>query len=1003
MRMVTAAVMLTVLLSGAAFAQAPVIVDHEITGLRRIDFVFSVPMNHHSVEYTGNSAIYPAGFPGQAIEPWAIFLDDDGVTMKVLLNDAMVAGGSYTLALDGVMSLDEVPPEEGYEYVFTATDLVAPGLHSVAFLEPDAIDLVFTEDIIEAEGENPANYVLYEAAAASNVIGFAEVRMRGVRDRVFLRLESALSEGTQYTIEAAGLHDPSGNQLPAGSSLTFTYSGSNDRALAGLYIDDLRRNTAIDGLGFYSVDMYIWVRPTPIGFVTVLFSIDYPSNIIPQDLELPPSMYVLDGDVFNGIAISSPGCMNGWTMIGKQRLTVTDHDPSMVSLFSFPSTHANAASPYVLLCSEWFPYSSMRISSNIEINAADARPVPVDASFSGYTVIDILFNLPMDGTTAGAVSSYEVFETASPGNTVALSSAELQPDKRTVRLLSSSDLTQGIDYTARITGVENAAGTAVYPGSEIVFTAVDNEPPHLLSAAMSGERTVDLLFDEHVGELSASSMAYYEIAESAQPSSRLSLYSAELLGDGVTVRLMVSGSFVDGMDYTVKAMKVADLRGNRMPAVETVEFTADDVYAPRILRVIPLPDNRVKVHFDQEVDQATSEYPGNLYFKYPAVDITSVTCEGSTVLIQVSSLNVGSVYHIYAINIEDTKGNAIPEAISSYLYYTPQVPAPQIGLWSDLNRSENFVQACPFQLFEFYVWCKPGPDGTQGIEYAIAERSLFEFEYGIVNVVNDPDVSISFGDPLSGLTVCMYHCKTDWFWASKCTAFLIEGNGYLEVVPHPVAGGPNGTLCSYPYPLIQLEITNMLSFETVVGTFLHGSSAEFTGEGIAVRWTLSEVDEGVEFTVLRRAEGSDFRIAPSQEISRDGFEFEYLDTEIERGVSYAYRIEYVDGEVTRTLFETDLIETPALPLVLDQNRPNPFNPSTEIRFSLPTRCAVRLDVFDSAGRLIRVLHDGILGAGGHSIEWDGTNNLGRAVGSGVYFYRLDAGKETISKKMVLLR
>ncbi len=1003
MRTVTAVVLTTMLLAGTAFAQAPVIVDHEVISQRRIDFVFSVPMGRHSVEDTDNSAIYPTGFPGQAIKPWSIFLDADGVTMKVLLGDAMVAGGSYTLALDGVMSSAQVPAETGYEFAFTATDLVPPTLHSVAFLEPDAIDLVFNEDIVEAEGEDPGNYVLYETAVPSNVIGFAEVRMRGVRDRVFLRLGSALSEGTKYTIEAAGLHDPSGNPLPAASALTFTFSESNDRALAGLYIDDLRHNTATDGLGYYSVDMYIWVRPPSIGFRATLFSIDYPSNIIPQDLELTSPLYILDGDVFNGIGIASPGCMYGWTMVGKQRLTVTDHDPSIVTLFSYHSTPVDAASPYVLLCSEGLPYSTMRISSNIEVNAVDAKPVMVDASFSGYTVVDILFNVPMDGTTAETVSNYEIFETTAPGNTVALLSAELQSDARTVRLISTVDLTQGIDYTARITGVENVTGAAVYPGSEIVFSAVDNEPPHLLSAAMSGEHTLDLLFDEPVSDLSASSMAYYDIYESAQPSNLLPIYSAELLEDGVTVRLTVSGSFINGMDYIAGTRNVADLRGNRMSATETAEFTADDIYAPRVLHGSPLPGNTIRVHFDQVVDQVTAESPGNLYIYDPPTDITSLTWEGSTVLMQASSLTEGAIYRIHVRNIEDMEGNAMPAEVASYVYYVPQGPTPQIGLWSDLSRNEDFIQASPFQPFEFYVWCRPGPDGTYCVEYALAERSIFEFEYGIINIVNDPSVTISFGDPLSGVSICMNACKTDWFWVSRCTAFLMRGDGYLEVVPHPLSGGPNGVPCFEPRQVMLLEITNQLSFQTVVGTLLQNSSAEFTGEGITVRWTVSEVDEGVEFTVLRRAGDGDFHIAPSQAISRDGLEFEYLDSEIERGVSYAYRIEYLDGDVTRTLFETDAIETPAMPLVLDQNRPNPFNPSTEIRFSLPHRCAVRLNVFDVAGRLVRVLHDGTLGPGRHSIVWDGTNNAGRAVGSGVYFYRLRAGKEAISKKMVLLK
>jgi hypothetical protein len=409
------------------------------------------------------------------------------------------------------------------------------------------------------------------------------------------------------------------------------------------------------------------------------------------------------------------------------------------------------------------------------------------------------------------------------------------------------------------------------------------------------------------------------------------------------------------------------------------------------------------VIFDQELDQATAEYPGNIYFNYPALTITSVTWEGSTVLLEAPSLSMGGRYNIYAINVEDTEGNSITEDITTWFRYTPENPLPQIGLWSDLGRNEDFVQASPFHPFEFCVWCRPGPNGTYGTEFMIAERSLFEFQYGIISIENDPDKTVSIGDPFSGFTIAFNPCKTDWFWVSKCTAFLISGDGYLEVVPHPEAFGPNGVLCTAEREIVQMEITSRLSFQTVVATLLQNSSAEFEGESIKVTWTLSEIDDGINFTVLRRSGDGDFTLAPSQRVSRNGLEFEYLDPDVERGATYTYRVEYLDGDRTRTLFETEKIETPAMSLALDQNRPNPFNPSTEIRFSLPKRCSVRLDVYDAAGRLVRVLQDGAMTAGRHSIVWDGTNDAGRAVGSGVYFYRLRAGKEAVSKKMVLLR
>ncbi|HXF58677.1 MAG TPA: FlgD immunoglobulin-like domain containing protein, partial [Candidatus Saccharimonadales bacterium] len=85
------------------------------------------------------------------------------------------------------------------------------------------------------------------------------------------------------------------------------------------------------------------------------------------------------------------------------------------------------------------------------------------------------------------------------------------------------------------------------------------------------------------------------------------------------------------------------------------------------------------------------------------------------------------------------------------------------------------------------------------------------------------------------------------------------------------------------------------------------------------------------------------------------------------------------------------------------NRPNPFNPHTEIRFELARGSRVALRVFDVNGRLVRILADTEMAAGSHRVPWDGTDAAGRAVGSGTYLYRLDAAGFTRSRKMVLLR
>jgi hypothetical protein len=97
-------------------------------------------------------------------------------------------------------------------------------------------------------------------------------------------------------------------------------------------------------------------------------------------------------------------------------------------------------------------------------------------------------------------------------------------------------------------------------------------------------------------------------------------------------------------------------------------------------------------------------------------------------------------------------------------------------------------------------------------------------------------------------------------------------------------------------------------------------------------------------------------------------------------------------------------ETPvANRLFLFQNRPNPFNPSTTISFTLPDRMHVRLSVYDPRGRLVRTLVDETLDNGLEERSWDGNDSRGNPVSSGIYFYRLVAGDRVITKKMVLLK
>jgi len=142
------------------------------------------------------------------------------------------------------------------------------------------------------------------------------------------------------------------------------------------------------------------------------------------------------------------------------------------------------------------------------------------------------------------------------------------------------------------------------------------------------------------------------------------------------------------------------------------------------------------------------------------------------------------------------------------------------------------------------------------------------------------------------------------------------------------------------------------------------------------------------------------------------------------GAVYARRIEFGAGATFQPHAHPDEAPLPSAPIAsltsgatdatpatdlgmsfaLAQNHPNPFRTRsvTLVRFALPEARNVRLDVFDVSGRMVKTLAQGPMGAGLHTLSWNGTGNSGSHLPSGVYLYRLVAGRDRAQRKMILM-
>ena len=97
------------------------------------------------------------------------------------------------------------------------------------------------------------------------------------------------------------------------------------------------------------------------------------------------------------------------------------------------------------------------------------------------------------------------------------------------------------------------------------------------------------------------------------------------------------------------------------------------------------------------------------------------------------------------------------------------------------------------------------------------------------------------------------------------------------------------------------------------------------------------------------------------------------------------------------------VKTMRYALRLDQNDPNPFSAATNIRYTVGQSGSVQLKVYDVAGRLVRTLINRSVATGTYVETWDGRNNSGTEMASGIYFFRLQVDGKTLTRKAVIVR
>tara|TARA_Y100001933_G_scaffold48751_1_gene47475 strand:- start:10541 stop:12112 length:1572 start_codon:yes stop_codon:yes gene_type:complete len=188
-------------------------------------------------------------------------------------------------------------------------------------------------------------------------------------------------------------------------------------------------------------------------------------------------------------------------------------------------------------------------------------------------------------------------------------------------------------------------------------------------------------------------------------------------------------------------------------------------------------------------------------------------------------------------------------------------------------------------------------------------------------------------------------------------------------------------------------------------------------EGVLLQWGVASQSNNLGWEVFRSTDGRVFTKVSDMILgdgNSDEFKsYDFIDSNLPQVDVLYYYLNQIDLDGTTSRSQTvEVLLSPtavaelALPTVnaLQQNFPNPFNPETMISFDLSGDQVVSLTIYDMAGQVVRKLVDAQpMTVGSYKQMWDGRNNSGAKVGSGIYFYQLRAGDFIAKRKMTLLQ
>lgn len=633
-------------------------------------------------------------------------------------------------------------------------------------------------------------------------------------------------------------------------------------------------------------------------------------------------------------------------------------------------------------------------------------PTLEDVVFLSYTRVDVTFNEPIQPETADDLDYYSMFETGDTTKVIPIIKAvPVSPGLR-VKLTLGSDAKVNVPYTLRASNVKDHAGNIIASDTEMSSIIYDGYPPIILKVIAPANDLVEVSFSEELDASSAKDKSNYELYETENMINAIPIENVYFNSNNIVV-LSLSDLLVEETNYTLHADSIFSTRGGEINQGNIRSFVLQDP-----------PDLPSVTYCGLYLDEERS----------------------ISALIDPSDHVEFAVYVWYLPDNRGLKGAKYEIAYPNNIKTMGVINGPLImtSNYASPTNAYCFLWSCQNN----WVWthkinCRLINDEESYIRLRSAEHAgcahywepamlcsrihlngdFSPPEVLSASSVSDSIVFVTFDEPLSAESVVLTSNYTLYEKENTSNVFSILRSDLLtniNTVKLKLADNlENGiqyslNICNVSdirgNKIVTEEAIDFLHEADSCSSLLETFHAGYNNESITLTWKLLQMSNKFSFIVKRACKPNDiFENVTSSVDAIDTVSFCYQDFDIEFGQTYQYRVEISEGKDVWRLFDTQLIEVPMLPVTLYQNYPNPFNPSTIIRYYLPKKCYVTMNIFDVTGKQITKLIQKEQNKGFHVLEWDGKDNRGNKIETGIYFYRLVTGSEKISKKMVLIR